>query len=140
MKKFEGMIPPTSVFADEGKNGDSGPPPSSFIDIGAVAGLAIRDHRAGYAWAYSFAVTGRTTASVAAATPANAHDRDEPPAKNARHANGASAATARAPAITCSRSTERSSARFPWTVRYKPTTSASANRMAAAPSGDRSSR
>ena len=34
MKKFEGMMPPTLVFADEGKNGHFGPPPSSCIGRG----------------------------------------------------------------------------------------------------------
>ena len=39
------------VFADEGKNGDSGPPPSWFIDIGAVGGFPTLDHCGGYFFA-----------------------------------------------------------------------------------------
>ena len=42
MKKFDGMTPPTFVFADEGKKGDEGPPPSSRIDVGTIIGLRIR--------------------------------------------------------------------------------------------------
>ena len=41
MKKFDGMMPPTFVFADDGKNGDSGPPPSPCIVSGGLVGLTI---------------------------------------------------------------------------------------------------
>src|SRR5690349_12405429 len=41
MKKFDGMVPPTFVFAEEGKNGLRGPAPSSVIAIGAAVGLTI---------------------------------------------------------------------------------------------------
>ena len=42
MKKFDGMMPPTLVPAAEGKNGDFGPPPSSFIEVGTTSGLRMR--------------------------------------------------------------------------------------------------
>jgi hypothetical protein len=42
MKKFDGMIPFTFVLADEGKNGDCGPAPSSCMDAGTTSGLRIR--------------------------------------------------------------------------------------------------
>jgi hypothetical protein len=42
MKKFEGIMPPTLVLADDGKNGDCGPPPSWFMDAGTIKGFRIR--------------------------------------------------------------------------------------------------
>ena len=42
MKKFDGMMPPTLVLEDEGKNGDASPPPSPSIDSGGDAGLTMR--------------------------------------------------------------------------------------------------
>ena len=35
-------MPPTLVFADDGKNGELGPPPSSCIESGAIDGLTMR--------------------------------------------------------------------------------------------------
>ena len=49
MKKFDGMMPPTLVFADEGKNGELGPPPSSFMDAGVTDGLTMRSFGFGLA-------------------------------------------------------------------------------------------
>ncbi len=51
MKKFAGMMPPTFVFADEGKKGLCGPPPSSCIVTGGFAGLMMRAV-AGFAFSY----------------------------------------------------------------------------------------
>src|SRR5205823_4134819 len=113
MKKFDGMMPPTFVFAAEGKNGDPGPPPSSAIDVGAVAGLAMRLHRGGCVRAYSATPNGSAIASTDAAATPDAHTRAGPPAPNAFHAKGARAAIARMPATTCDRSTHRSSVRLP---------------------------
>ncbi len=48
MKKFAGMIPPTLVFADDGKNGELGPPPSPCIDSGGTDGFTIRS--SGFGW------------------------------------------------------------------------------------------
>src|SRR5512144_64600 len=42
MKKFDGMIPPTFVFADEGKNGLRAPAPSSSMREGTSSGFTIR--------------------------------------------------------------------------------------------------
>jgi hypothetical protein len=42
MKKFEGMMSFVFVLAEEGKNGESGPPPSSVIAVGTTIGFLIR--------------------------------------------------------------------------------------------------
>ena len=42
MKKFAGMMPPTFVFAEDGKNGLCGPPPSAFMVAGGTEGFSIR--------------------------------------------------------------------------------------------------
>jgi len=47
MKKFDGMIPPTLVLAEEGKNLELGPPPSSCIVAGTWRGLRIRSDDCG---------------------------------------------------------------------------------------------
>ena len=39
MKKFDGMMPPVLVCADDGQNGDFGPPPSSSMEAGATSGF-----------------------------------------------------------------------------------------------------
>ena len=41
MKKFAGIVPPTFVRADEGKNGVPGPPPSACMLSGGFSGLTI---------------------------------------------------------------------------------------------------
>ena len=41
MKKFDGMMPLTLVFADDGQKGDFGPAPSSSIEMGTMRGFAI---------------------------------------------------------------------------------------------------
>mgnify|MGYP000632656551 CR=1 FL=1 len=66
MKKFDGMMPPTFVFADEGKNGDDGPPPSCAIDIGGTVGLTMRLRGSGWRSAHSAAPSGSTTRTMAA--------------------------------------------------------------------------
>ncbi len=47
MKKFDGMMPPTLVWAEAGKNGDFGPPPSPSIASGGLAGFTMRLLRIG---------------------------------------------------------------------------------------------
>ena len=42
MKKFAGMMPPTLVSADEGKNGFCGPAPSPSMFSGGRRGFAMR--------------------------------------------------------------------------------------------------
>src|SRR5580765_4893671 len=42
MKKFAVMMPPTFVFAEDGKNGLCGPPPSAFIVEGGTEGFWMR--------------------------------------------------------------------------------------------------
>src|SRR3954454_7428951 len=66
MKKFDGMMPPTLVFADEGKNGDFGPPPSPCIEVGTTSGLTMRSLGLGFALRQSIAAAGRATSSTAA--------------------------------------------------------------------------
>ena len=68
MKKFDGMMPPTLVFADEGKNGDFGPPPSSCMEAGTTSGLTMRSLGLGFALRQSRAAAGRATSSTAATT------------------------------------------------------------------------
>src|SRR5215467_5155184 len=101
MKKLDGMMPPTLVFADEGKNGDLGPPPSSSIDTGVLRGLTIRS--VGFGWLVTHARTpagNAATNSVAASAPyANIRSRD--PRDNSRHAYGTNAIAAIRPATMC---------------------------------------
>jgi hypothetical protein len=52
MKKFDGIVPPTLVAADDGQNGDFGPPPSSSIDTGTTFGLLMRSCGLGNAFRY----------------------------------------------------------------------------------------
>src|SRR5438445_256099 len=52
MKKLEGMMPPTVVLAEEGKNGDCGPPPSSVIARGALSGFRMRSSDEGKLFRY----------------------------------------------------------------------------------------
>jgi len=59
MKKFDGMMPPTFVFADEGKNGDCGPPPSPAIVSGAVSGLTMRSAGCGCAFTHTLTASGK---------------------------------------------------------------------------------
>src|SRR3954469_1337539 len=68
LKKFDGMMPPTLVFADEGKNGDLGPPPSSCIEVGTTSGLTMRALGSGFALRQSAIAPGKATSSTAAAT------------------------------------------------------------------------
>ena len=41
MKKFDGMMPLTLVFAEDGQKGDLGPAPSSSMETGTTRGFAI---------------------------------------------------------------------------------------------------
>ena len=41
MKKLEGMMPPVLVLADDGQNGDWGPPPSSSMEVGVTTGFRM---------------------------------------------------------------------------------------------------
>jgi hypothetical protein len=51
MKKVDGMVRPTLVFADEGKKGLFGPAPSPSMLIGGVIGLTMRGtSRSAIAW------------------------------------------------------------------------------------------
>src|SRR4051794_37594280 len=67
MKKFDGIIPPTLVFAEDGKNGDCGPPPSPCMVSGGFTGLTMRCVAGGYFFWYSIAASGNTSANTAAA-------------------------------------------------------------------------
>src|SRR5512140_276618 len=86
MKKFDGMIPPTFVFADEGKNGDAGPPPSPSIVTGALSGLTMRAAGEGCDFAYPSAASGRTSANADAAWKPRPNRRACAPARIARTA------------------------------------------------------
>src|SRR6266568_520336 len=98
MKKFDGMMPPTFVFAEDGKNGDFGPPPSPSIVTGAVSGLTIRSAGDRCVFAYPIAATGRTSAKTAAAGNPIPKARGAVDERSVRTAKGISAATPRAAA------------------------------------------
>src|SRR5436309_8961662 len=80
MKKFDGMMPPTLVFADDGKNGDFGPPPSSRIEVGTTSGLTMRALGSGWALRQRAIAAGKATSSTAAATNAWRSRVHPPPA------------------------------------------------------------
>src|ERR1700710_3323732 len=66
MKKFDGMMPPTLVFADDGKKGDFGPPPSPSMEVGTISGLTMRSLGFGFALRQSAMAPGSATSSTAA--------------------------------------------------------------------------
>src|SRR4051812_50096342 len=47
MKKLDGMMPPTLVREEDGKNGECGPPPSCSMEAGAAIGFRMRSVDAG---------------------------------------------------------------------------------------------
>src|SRR6185295_6342490 len=96
MKKLEGMMPPTLVFADDGKNGDFGPPPSSAIAVGTMSGFLMRFDGLGFALRHSAAAAGSTTSSTTAAAKAW-RKRGEPALR--RHSQAPRAATPSAAAM-----------------------------------------
>src|SRR6476619_4529634 len=73
VKKSDGIVPPTLVCADDGKNGFDGPPPSCSIEIGAVAGLTIRSAGDGCVRAYHAVAAGNARANANAALKAGAN-------------------------------------------------------------------
>src|SRR5438477_10905932 len=75
MKKSAGIVPPTLVPADEGKNGLVGPPPSPSIASGGSIGFTIRYRACHCSVAIDLAITGTTTAKQAQATPTDARRR-----------------------------------------------------------------
>jgi hypothetical protein len=42
MKKLDGMMSLVFVLAEDGKNGDCGPGPSSSMEVGTISGFLIR--------------------------------------------------------------------------------------------------
>src|ERR1700732_879027 len=79
VKKSAGMMPPTLVLADDGKNGDFGPPPSSFIDTGTAVGLWMRIAVSGGARRQPVIAADTTSSPAAAATLARSSRRHAPP-------------------------------------------------------------
>src|ERR1051326_4315439 len=73
MKKFEGMMRPVSVCADDGANGECSPAPSSFIESGGDAGLAIVRFGSGRSLVYIALAAGNRMSSATAAW--NARER-----------------------------------------------------------------
>ena len=123
MKKFDGMMPPTLVFADDGKNGDFGPPPSSCMEAGTTSGLTIRSLGLGFALRQSSAAAGRATSSTAAT--ANAcRNRAQPgpaaPAVRRRQSQIPRAITPRPAAATWAQSTGRWASTLPATAQPEP--------------------
>src|SRR5262245_3477883 len=92
MKKLDGMMPPTFVFADEGKNGDAGPPPSSRIDIGTTLGLRMRSARFGASRCTTRIAGGAATSARDAAASAARYGIHPPRRRAAMRQVAASAA------------------------------------------------
>src|SRR6202023_3931743 len=80
VKKSAGMMPPTLVLAEDGKNGDFGPPPSSLIDAGTIVGLWMRIAGSGCARRQAVIAIGTTSSAAATATLARSSRRHTPPA------------------------------------------------------------
>src|ERR1700738_4808369 len=93
MKKLEGIMPPVLVLADDGKNGDFGPPPSSLGDVGTRCGLRMRSFGAGKTRRAREAPTGSITRIIT--TIANGLRN-----RGCFQAYGASATTPSPPAMT----------------------------------------
>src|SRR6187397_2255673 len=89
MKKFDGMMPPTFVFADEGKNGDPGPPPSFSMDSGTSSGLRMRSIERGLVLRKAPTPSGKmgTRHVATAATQANARSRALARTKRPKYGN-----------------------------------------------------
>src|SRR5438270_5235205 len=98
MKKLEGMMPPTVVFADEGKNGDFGPPPSSSVDAGTTRGFWMR----ATGLRNSEAEAGKSTRTAIAARKAGRK-------RGVLHATGVKARTPSTALPMCSHKTHRCS-------------------------------
>ena len=127
MKKFEGMTPPVFVFADEGKNGDEGPPPSCAMLIGGTSGLTMRSFGLGCDFAHRAADTGSTTRNTVAACIAAEKPR-APGMPDARcpHAYATTMTTPTMDAAMCALSAQRSSRILPVSTRYAPNARAAA--------------
>src|SRR5919106_5035180 len=88
MKKLDGIMPPTFVLADDGKNGERGPPPSSCMEAGTTSGLVMRSFGFGCVRRHSAAPAGRSTRIARAAANARRNWRF---ALDQAHANRARA-------------------------------------------------
>ncbi len=75
MKKLAGIVPPTFVRADEGKNGERGPAPSACMFSGGVEGLTIVYCAAHCRLIVALTRTGRITAAQSSRTPEVARRR-----------------------------------------------------------------
>src|SRR6266566_9121544 len=75
MKKFDGIVPPTFVRADEGKNGLEGPSPSPSIVGGGSSGLTMRERVSHWRFAVALTTIGMTITRHANAMPAFASAR-----------------------------------------------------------------
>src|ERR1051326_2442542 len=132
MKKLDGMMPPTLVLADEGKNGDFGPPPSPFIVTGALSGFTIRASAEGCAFAYANTPTGRISANAAAAGTPIPKARDDAGIRSVIRAYGTSAITPRIAVAMWARSAHAWAWTLPNATRYAAKATASAKNAAAA--------
>src|ERR1039458_2518463 len=63
IKKFDGMMPPVLVCADEGANGEGAPAPSWSMEPGATSGFWMRSFGLGRVLWYSPALTGASSAA-----------------------------------------------------------------------------
>ncbi len=121
MKKLDGMISLVFVFAEDGKNGDFGPPPSSDMEVGTIIGFLMRSDGFGFALRHAVMVTGQRTMSARAAANAPRKRRQPPPSAPfsfaLRQIQGASASTANPPVAMCAHKTQRFARTLPRTAR-----------------------
>ena len=75
MKKLAGMMPPTLVWAEEGKNGLFGPPPSPSMVAGTSTGFRIRSRWGASERSFTASTTPITIAMSATASPAQSSVR-----------------------------------------------------------------
>ena len=105
------------VFADDGKNGDFGPPPSSFMEVGTISGFLIRLDGFGLALRQAAVTAGRRTSNAAQTAKPVRKRRHPPPSFALRQIHGARAATPSAAVITCAQKAQRLARTLPRKIR-----------------------
>src|SRR5215210_2191624 len=107
MKKLDGMMSLVFVLAEDGKNGDCGPPPSSCMEVGTISGFLIRFDGFGLALRQPALTKGRRTSSATATAKPVRKRRHPSPSFALRQTHGASAATASPAVTTCAQKAQR---------------------------------
>src|SRR5215213_5328198 len=107
MKKLDGMMSLVFVLAEDGKNGDFGPPPSSSMEVGTISGFLIRCVGFGLALRQPAATAGSRISSATAAAKPVRKRRQPSPSFALRQTHGASAATPSPAVTTCAQKAQR---------------------------------